>query len=371
MRSHKTYGYAGGVAAFTSVVLLLGYKCALPLSPTLCRLAVVCTCNSPAQLPASEYALGRITQTSVGIVVYLLVSNLLFPDRASVLLRQQMLFTLETSKQWYADRLQLSAFFATAKPGDIIDTPLGPEHLPKWLVNQQQTAALFGQQRAPTPSGAAGAMAAAIDNSGANASQMMEGDVVRWHYDIAADQQKQSESKVYQSAVALAATSPNDASTLGLQQPTSVPAFSASLERPEHMLRARTPAAVAASAATPVSVPATARANERTPIAPPRALVELRFANTSRRSVLSEIAALALPEYDNRGYTKRAGMHHYFCDLGGARTKMTASTELQALLCAQAAAEPELWHPMFPFEVRLALPSQFVDSCRADLQSDH
>jgi len=50
---------------------------------------------------------------------------------------------------------------------------------------------------------------------------------------------------------------------------------------------------------------------------------------------------------------------------------MTASTELQALLCAQAAAEPELWHPMFPFEVRLALPSQFVDSCRADLQSDH
>ncbi|GAQ91269.1 hypothetical protein KFL_007550015 [Klebsormidium nitens] len=82
IRYSKAYGYSGVVAGFTAAIIMLGYK----------------SSNQNVQ----DYALGRITETCIGIVTFIVVETCVWPNRAALLVREALISALQDARACFA-----------------------------------------------------------------------------------------------------------------------------------------------------------------------------------------------------------------------------------------------------------------------------
>eukprot|EP00850_Spirogloea_muscicola_P022569 SM000301S11772 [mRNA] locus=s301:107010:114676:- [translate_table: standard] len=82
VRHSSSYGYAGVVAAFTAAVIMLGYQ--------------------QSGQGVDTYSLGRITETFIGVLCFVVVEGLVWPSRAVVLVRASMVSCLQDCRDCVA-----------------------------------------------------------------------------------------------------------------------------------------------------------------------------------------------------------------------------------------------------------------------------
>eukprot|EP00850_Spirogloea_muscicola_P007168 SM000035S13148 [mRNA] locus=s35:804598:812175:+ [translate_table: standard] len=82
VRHSSSYGYAGVVAAFTAAVIMLGYQ--------------------QSGQGVDTYSLGRITETFIGVLCFVVVEGVVWPSRAVVLVRDSVVSCLQDCRDCVA-----------------------------------------------------------------------------------------------------------------------------------------------------------------------------------------------------------------------------------------------------------------------------